>query len=188
MPTRRTCCCIVAVLAIVLASAVATTSGGGGIRSQSKPNQASEPDRVYDCAANCLYFVGRLLDQALTYERCLELLPADREGNSIAEVKAALASCGMRVQPVWLAPEALADISTPAIVLDLGVATLRSTGESVGHFVVFDPRPDDTIRLLDYPKRPMVGSRQQWRKFAGQAKIKRAPALLVSAGRNSEGE
>ena len=54
--------------------------------------------RVYDCAANNLYVLSRKAGIQITYQKCIELLPFTRQGNSMLEFKQALETLGFEVE------------------------------------------------------------------------------------------
>ena len=117
----------------------------------------------------------------VTYEQCLELLPLTAQGNSMLEFKCALLSLGIDVDAQRLGPEELADIEVPVVVLQLPPPVVAS-GDPVamGHYFVVWPLDDQRIKLLDYPREPVVLARDNWLKHLQAAEARAMPTLLCS--------
>jgi hypothetical protein len=127
---------------------------------------------VPDCAANSVFLIARLCGLDTPYERCLELLPVNPDGNSGLDVKRALLKVGIEVTPLTLSPAELASLRTPAILWDPPAQVPGLTKvHALGHFSVVRPLSHDRFQTIDFPTEPVVFGLEDWRKYLLDQKI-----------------
>lgn len=136
--------------------------------------------RIYDCAANSLYALCTNANIQISYEECLELLPFTSQGNNMLELKGALIYLGFKVEAQRLTVDELAQVQVPAIIL----AAPQNQNEEFlfktcsGHFFVLWPMDDRTVKLIDYPRDPVILFIDDWIHHLHNIGVESVPALL----------
>jgi hypothetical protein len=136
--------------------------------------------RIYDCAANSLYALCTNANIQISYEECLELLPFTPQGNNMLELKGALIYLGFKVEAQRLTVDELSQVRVPAIIL----AEPKSQNEGFvsttysGHFFVLLPMDNKTIKLIDYPRDPVILFIDDWISHLHNIGVENAPILL----------
>jgi hypothetical protein len=134
--------------------------------------------RVYDCAANSLYVLCRKMHIAVSYDKCLQLLPIACEGNSMLAVKQALASLGLRAEAQRISVDELADISGPAIVWISFEGQELAGSRLLGHYFVLWSTSEGVVQVLDYPKEPVVLPIDLWMQHLHSTRLRDLVVLL----------
>jgi hypothetical protein len=152
--------------------------GDGRIDEKNGRSQSESRLDSTGCAANCLYVIGKITKKDIPYSECAELLPLQREGNSIGDLKDAMESAGYRIQGEKLSPDEVAALNRVAILL---VGAVPHDHEvSIGHYVVVRPAGADFIQILDFPgNEPILVSRIEWSQYLRKQVHADIPALLM---------
>jgi hypothetical protein len=109
----------------------------------------------------------------------MELLPPKPEGNSMLEFKQALMSLGFEVEPQKLTVEEIVAIRVPSVILILPPQKLEGAGAPpMGHYLVLWPLDRERVKIMDYPRDPIVVSFGYLARHIRRAGITRIPALL----------
>jgi len=145
------------------------------------PVLESASGRIYDCAANSLYFLCQMSNIKISYPECLNLLPFRREGNSMLEFKLALMSLGFKVEAQRINVDELYQIRNPAVILIIPQENLELLKtQTFGHYFVLWPLDDKTLRIFDYPNEPVILSTEFWISHLHTIGVKEMPVLLCS--------
>jgi len=151
-----------------------------GCRAPGKARERRCTAQNCTCAARSLYRLCRHCEIEISYEKCRQLLPVGRQGNSMLEVKTALQSLGFHVRPQRITITEFADIRQPAVVLLSAPQNpqLRLPGKNLGHYLVVCPEPEHHIRILDNPRNPVTVSTDYWIQHLRRLHIHKIPILL----------
>ena len=134
--------------------------------------------QTYGCAANALFVAAHLIDRPIHYSEAVRLLPPERSGRSVSEVRSAAAEAWLQAEMVWLGAASAGAMRDVAIVLLPG---------DPGRFVVVEPS-DAGWTVYDFPERsPVRRDGGEWLKEAAErpsswSPTDRLPAVVLGAG------
>jgi ABC-type bacteriocin/lantibiotic exporter with double-glycine peptidase domain len=173
----------------VCAIIMSTISIAGCIQSPSNTHGVSQPqssakckmaDPAYDCAASSLYGLCTKFDVNISYDNCVQLLPKGSKGNNMLEFKQVLQSLGFNVKAERFSAEQSGDVNLPCIVLLIpsGINTIGGQPGPIGHYMVLWPVDAEKLEILDYPRPPVIISRNYWGKHLQTIGIDNVPMLI----------
>lgn len=139
-------------------------------------------NRLYDCAANCLYLFCSLTDNKISYSKSMELLPMTDKGNSMLEVNQALQKCGFETKVKTIKAEDLIKVKYPSIVLNYP----KNKANEFGHFFVIIPH-DNKITIYDYPQQVRTYPTDFLISALKQNNINEFPIVICKIKRKLEG-
>jgi len=140
--------------------------------------------RIYDCGANAVFCMARLLGVNITYTEALELVPVrPLEGNNMLELKAALSTLDCQMEGFWLDANELTELTVPAIVLHRPsgcASSATNSNEKIGHFLIAWPLDPWHMMLIDLAGRSRLINRQAWRANLLSRGVSRVAVLIYT--------
>lgn len=139
---------------------------------------------AFDCGANSIYIMAGLAGRPVSFAHALQLTPPNPAGNSLVEMRIALKTLGFEARAVKLTLVEILKLKVPAILLALPPASKEGADipRSIGHYFIVLPLGEDEVQILNYPRPPLVVSRQDLKEtLAANSQVK-YPAILCGTG------
>jgi len=168
------------VLGIFVCTGCAFSSVSQNTVQESGPQTCKLNMPSFDCAANSLYVLCARYDMNIPYDDCTRLLPKSSKGNNMLEFKNALQHLGFNVRAEQFSADQSGDMNLPCIVLLMpsGINAIGRPPRTIGHYLVLWPVDAEKIEILDYPRPPVIISRNYWGKHLQTVGIESVLALI----------
>jgi len=171
---------VLGVLILLCAGCFSSSSISQNARHKTVPETCELNATLFDCGASSLYGLCTRSGINISYDDCVRLLPKSSKGNNMLEFKNALQHLGFNVRAEQFSADQSGDLNLPCIVLLMpsGINAIGRPPGTIGHYLVLWPADAEKVEIIDYPRPPVIISRNYWGKHLQTVGIKTIPVLI----------